>query len=51
MEESEDHTTEESEEFNRVLDVSLSDVEEGESKKPVGVTSQPHEMRPSSLQK
>ena len=46
MEESEDHTIEESDEFNLVLDVSSSDVEGDESKKPVGVTSQPTEMRP-----
>ena len=46
MEESEDHTIEESEEFNLVLDVSSTDVEEDESKKSVGVTSQPTEMRP-----
>ena len=46
MEELDDHTIEESEEFNLVLDVSSSDAEGDESKKPVGVTSQPTEMRP-----
>ena len=44
MEESEEHTMEESEQFNLVLDVSLNDVEEDESKKPFGVTSLPNEM-------
>ena len=51
MEESDDHTIEESEEFNLVLDVSSSDAEGDESKKRVGVTSQPTEMPPSSMQK
>ena len=37
MEESDDHTLEDSEELNLVLDASSSDVEGDESKIPVGV--------------
>ena len=46
MEKSEDLTIEESDELNLVFDASSSDVDEDESKEPVGVTSQPTEMRP-----
>ena len=46
MEESDDHTLEDSEELNLVLDASSRDVEGDETKIPVGVTSQPTEMRP-----
>ena len=46
MEESDDHTLEDSEELNLVLDASSSDVEGDETKIPVGATSQPTEMRP-----
>ena len=45
MKESEEHIMEESGEFNLVLDLSLSDVEENESKKPVAVTPHPNDMR------